>query len=178
MAADSDLETIASIAGELKSSYVHGETENPWTGSPFAWIRTRPSRQEGKIGELLVAEWCKRKGFIVTKSGDSECDIVINGHRVEIKLSTLWESKVYFFQQVRDQNYEYAFLLGISPFAVHGWFVSNEVLRLHAKPQHAGKAGLDTSWLEFLASNPPSWLIPFGGDLAETYKVMSQTFAS
>jgi len=180
MAADTDLETMFSIARGLKSSYVRDEAEDKWTNSPFAWIRTRPSRQVGKIGEQLVAEWCKKKGFIVTKSGDSECDLVINRHRVEVKFSTLWESGVYTFQQVRDQNYEYAIFLGISPFAAHGWFISKKVLQMHVighLPQHAGKAGSDTFWLTFPTSKPPSWLIPFGGALAETYKVMSQTIA-
>ena len=29
-----------------------------WAGSPFGWIKTRPSRQVGAIGEKLVRHWC------------------------------------------------------------------------------------------------------------------------
>ena len=61
MTADTDLETLFSIAKALKSSYVRDEAEDPWANSPFAWIKTRPSRQVGKIGEQLVAEWCRQK---------------------------------------------------------------------------------------------------------------------
>jgi hypothetical protein len=122
MVNDIELEAMFSIVKSLKSSYVRDESIDPWANSPFAWIKTRLSRQVGK-GEQIIAEWCKQKRFLVLKSGDSECDLVLNGHRVEIKFSTLWESGVYTFQQLRDQNYEYAFLLGISPFAAHGWFV-------------------------------------------------------
>lgn len=174
---DNELETLFYIATALKSAYIRDESSDPWANSPFAWIKTRPSRQVGKIGEQLVAEWCSKKEFIVSRSGDSEADLVLNGHRIEIKFSTLWGSGVYTFQQLRDQNYEYAFLLGISPFATHGWFVSKSVLRQHVighTPQHTGKAGSDTFWLTFPATTPPTWLMPFGGTMSQVYEVMHQ----
>jgi len=177
MANDIELESLFAIAKSLKSSYIREESVDPWVNSPFAWIKSRPSRQVGKIGEQLVAEWCKQKKFVVSKSGDSESDLVLNGHRIEIKFSTLWESGVYTFQQLRDQNYEYAFLLGISPFAAHGWIVSKHILRQHVighTPQHAGKAGADTFWTTFPASNPPDWLSPLGGTMSQVYQVMIQ----
>lgn len=172
---DTELETLFYIATSLKSIYIGDENSDPWANSPFAWIKTRPSRQVGKIGEQLVAEWCRQKEFIVSKSGDSEADLVLNGHRIEIKFSTLWRSGVYTFQQLRDQNYEYAFFLGISPFAAHGWFVSKNILRQHIighTPQHAGKAGSDTFWLTFLSNTPPTWLMPWGGTMSEVYQAM------
>ena len=175
MTADTDLETLFSIAKALKRSYVRDETEDPWADSPFAWIKTRPSRQVGKIGEQLVAEWCRQKGFVITKSGDSECDLVVNGYRVEVKFSTLWESGVYTFQQIRDQNYAYAIILGISPFAAHCWIVSKDLLRRYVighMPQHAGKVGTDTFWLSFPSINPPTWLYQCGGSLAEAFRVL------
>jgi hypothetical protein len=174
---DTELEALFYIATALKSTYIGDESSDPWANSPFAWIKIRPSRQVGKIGEQLVREWCRQKEFIVSRSGDSEADLVLNGHRIEIKFSTLWGSGVYTFQQLRDQNYEYAFLLGISPFAAHGWFVSKGILRQHVighTPQHAGKAGSDTFWLTFPATTPPAWLMPFGGTMSQVYEVMQQ----
>jgi hypothetical protein len=56
-----------------------------------------------------VAGWCAAKGLDVTSSRNPEADRVIAGKRVEIKFSTLWESGVYKFQQIRDQDYEYFF---------------------------------------------------------------------
>jgi len=95
---------LACIAGTLKSDYVLEGAADPWAGSPFAWIRTRPSRQVGKIGEQLVAGWCAAKGLDVVATGDAQADRVIAGRRVEIKFSTLWASGGYTFQQIRDQN--------------------------------------------------------------------------
>jgi hypothetical protein len=166
---------LAAIAGTLKADYVREGGADPWTGSPFAWIRTRPSRQVGKIGEQLQAGWCAAKGLDVTSCGDSEADRVIAGRRVEIKFSTLWQSGVYKFQQIRDQDYEFAICLGISPFDAHCWVISKAVLRQYVighTPQHTGKGGTDTFWLFFPAAAPPAWLNPCGGRLAAAYEVM------
>lgn len=174
-----ELDILFSAADRLKSSYVRDEDDDPWANSPFAWIKTRPSRQIGKIGEQLVAEWCRHLGFLVTRSGDSECDLVIGGRRVEVKFSTLWESGVYTFQQVRDQNYEYAVFLGISPFDAHCWLASKILLRQHVighLPQHAGKVGTDTFWLSFPVNNPPYWLSESGGSLDQAYPVFHRLF--
>jgi len=98
---DPEVQLLASIAATLKADYVREGSADPWAGSPFAWIRTRPSRQVGKIGEQLVSGWCAAKGLDVVASHDSQADRVIAGRRVEIKFSTLWESGSYTFQQLR-----------------------------------------------------------------------------
>lgn len=112
---DPEVNLLASIAGTIHQDYMAGEAD-PWEGSPFAWIKGRPSRQVGAIGEKLVAGWCAAKGFDVTAALNSDADRVIHGHRVEVKFSTLWASGGYKFQQIRDQNYDYLFCLGLSPF--------------------------------------------------------------
>ncbi|MBE0433954.1 hypothetical protein IBX73_10890 [candidate division WOR-3 bacterium] len=171
---DPEIQMLATIAGTLKGDYVREGLDNPWAMSPFAWIKTRPSRQVGKIGEQLVAGWCAAKGLDVISCGDSEADRVIAGHRVEIKFSTLWEGGVYKLQQIRDQNYEYGICLGISPLDVHCWVIPKADLldRAHVKPQHSGKAGKDTYWFSFESSNPPLWLSPYGGRLNRAYRIM------
>ena len=108
---DTELETLFYIATSLKSTYIGDENSDPWANSPFAWIKTRPSRQVGKIGEQLVAEWCRQKEFIVSKSGDSEADLVLNGHRIEIKFSTLWRSGVLLFSNCETKIMNMHFFL-------------------------------------------------------------------
>lgn len=171
---DPDVALLAMIATTLMNDYVKPE-EDPWAGSPFAWIKSQRSRRVGAIGEQLVAGWCAAKGFDVTRTGDSDADRVINGKRVEIKFSTLWEKGQYVFQQIRDQRYDYVLLLGISPFSASCWVVPKSVIMDDSpKPgltfQHGGQAGRDTRWLRFLADAPPPWLASYGGTLAAAYE--------
>jgi hypothetical protein len=172
---DPDVRLLVAIAGALRGDYIREGEADPWAGSPFAWIRTLPSRQRGKIGEQLVAGWCAAKGLDVIGSGDSEADRVIAGWRVEVKFSTLWASGVYKFQQIRDQRYDYVICLGLAPFDARCWLIPKSVLREHVighTPQHAGRRGTDTFWLSLSAANPPEWLSDCGGTLARVHELL------
>jgi hypothetical protein len=171
---DPEVQLLAAISTTLTADYIN-PADDPWAGSPFAWIVTRSSRQRGKIGEQLVAGWCAAKGLDVMRAGDSDADRVINGKRVEIKFSTLWAKGDYVFQQIRDQRYDYALLLGVSPFSASCWVIPKAVLlgrpfKPGLAPQHGGQAGRDTVWLRFLAAHPPAWLAGYGGALASAYQ--------
>ncbi len=168
-----EVELLGGLATTLRADYA--DEDLAWEGSPFAWIKTRPSRQAGKIGELLVSGWCAAKGFDVTKAPDSECDRIIGGVRTEIKFSTLWKAGWYVFQQFRNQDYEMALCLGVSPFDAHCWVISKAILEEHVighTPQHGGKAGTDTAWLRVDPGNVPPWLSACGGSLREAYSVL------
>lgn len=160
------------------ASYIKPEFEkdsSTWQGSPFEWALRLPSASKGKLGKRLVYQWCAVKGLSIDSSPDSQADMLINGHRVEIKFSTLWEAGIYKFQQVRDQNYEYAVCLGISPFDAHCWVVSKQILRKHVighMGQHTGSAGQETAWFAVKPSSPPEWLSSCGGTLEQAYKVL------
>ena len=54
--ADPEVSLLADIATSLEGQYADDFTM--WAGSPFGWIKTRPSRQVGAIGEKLVRHWC------------------------------------------------------------------------------------------------------------------------
>lgn len=167
---DTEVQCLARIATAIKRDYIHEDAA--WADSPFAWIRTRPSRQIGKIGEQLVAGWCTSKGMSVVKCRDSEADLIIEGHRVEIKFSTLWETGYYVFQQFRDQNYEFAICLGISPLEAHCWVIPKLVILQKATPQHTGKEGEETFWLHISAKDPPAWLSEYGGNLQQALEIL------
>lgn len=173
---DPDVKMLAGIAATLASDYVD-PTVDPWAGSPFAWIRTRPSRQRGKIGEQLVAGWAAAKGLSVGAARGSDADRIINGRLVEIKFSTLWEKGDYVFQQIRDQNYELALFLGLSPFAASCWVLPKKVLigstELGMRGQHTGRSAVDTSWLRFPAHKPPPWMAAYGGTLADAFRALA-----
>ena len=87
---DQEVRELALYAALLRDEYVKGEPD-PWRDSPFGWIKTRPSRQVGAMGDRSVSAWCAAKDFDVVKSPDSEADRLIEGRRAEIKFSTLWK---------------------------------------------------------------------------------------
>ncbi|SRR5258706_2176760 len=168
-----DFSLLASAANFIKPEFERDQSA--WTGSPFEWILNLPSGSKGKLGKRLVYQWCAIKGLSIGSSPDSEADMLINGHRVEIKFSTLWQEGIYNFQQIRDQNYEYAVCLGISPFEAHCWVVSKKILRKNVighLGQHTGSGGQETAWFAVNPKSPPDWLTPCGGTLELAYKVL------
>ena len=158
---------LAAHGQQLSEQYLVRKAE--WAESPFRWILNLPSRQIGKVGEILVAGIFRDAGLSVHDSvGDTDADILVAGKRVEVKFSTLWENGFYKFQQVRDQNYDFLFCLGISPFDAHAWvFPKSEVPFDELEHQHGGKRGTDTWWITVHPNTPPPWMQVQGGKVGE-----------
>jgi hypothetical protein len=174
---DPDVRRLADIAIAMEAEYER--VEDHWKTSPFGWIKTKPSRQVGSIGELLVERFCLAKGFTVQRSGNSDFDRLISGIRVEIKFSTLWEGGFFKFQQLRDQGYDAVFCVGVSAQDAMAWVIPKAVI-LAARnkeqgivSQHGGRAGSDTAWLTITPSRVPAWLQTYGGTLADALAVLS-----
>ena len=168
-----DFDLLASAASYIRNDFE--KNSSGWSGSPFEWVLKLPSGSKGSLGKRLIKQWCALKELAVDRSPDSDADMLINGHRVEIKFSTLWKAGIYKFQQIRDQNYEYSILLGVSPFEAQCWVVSKAMLRKHVighLGQHTGSSGQETAWLTVKPNDPPSWLLECGGTLDQAYKVL------
>lgn len=173
---DQDVQILAGLASAIAPDYARSN-DDPWLGSPFQWILSVPSRTKGAIGEALVAGWCAAKGFDVVRSRTSQADRIIHGHRIEIKFSTLWESGGCKFQQIRDQDYDYVFCLGLSPFDAHAWLIPKTVLQQHVighMGQHTGAGGSETGWLGFQSGSPYDWMAPYGGRLGDVALLLSK----
>lgn len=163
---ETDLAIFSTLSAEVQTDYaVTGD--DPWEASPFGWILGEASRRRGAIGERLVKAWARREGIRVSSASDTGHDCVLDGVRVEVKFSTLWKSGGYKFQQLRDQSYEVAALLGIQPQVVQLWIVPKAELWERAVGQHTGADAQDTKWLSFPANDPPAWLGKYGGTLSE-----------
>ena len=165
---------LSQISAELSAEHLSGE-DDLWVGSPFAWIRREPSRTRGKIGEELVERWVTSRGAKVERSDDSDADRLINGRPVEVKMSTLWESGIYKFQQIRDQSYEYLIALGISPHEAHCWVLGKDLLEQHVigkLGQHTGDEGDETAWISFEPQQPLPWMEGTGGSLEAAWDLI------
>lgn len=174
---DPGMMEIVQIAENLRGKYSSHDLE--WAGSPFAWIKALPSRTVGKVGEELVEHWCAAQNFDVSPSPNSEADRVIDGLRVEIKLSTLWKTGTYKFQQLRDQAYDVVICLGISPRDVHCWVLPKALIvekwaSGEISAQHTGSAGRDTAWFTVNPNAPQPWLTPRSGKLTAAAQQLRQ----
>jgi hypothetical protein len=84
------------------------------------------------------------------------------------------------FQQLRDQRYDLAICLGVSPFHAHCWAIPKEdVMRLwrvehKISSQHGGEGGADTAWIDVRPERPAAWLVQYGGSLSEAIAVLSR----
>ncbi|HRQ73700.1 MAG TPA: hypothetical protein PLU35_11790 [Phycisphaerales bacterium] len=170
---DPDVAMLAALSGTLAADYA--TPDDPWAGSPFAWIKQQQSRRRGKIGEQLLSGFLAAKGLDVARSPDQEADRLVNGLRVEVKFSTLWESGIYKFQQIRDQNYAMLVCLGVSPFNAHCWVIPKPLLKQHVigrLGQHTGRRGTDTAWMSFAPGQPYPWMKPCGGRLRDAVAIL------
>jgi hypothetical protein len=173
---DIETQVLAALSQEMERDY-SSDADKHWVGSPFAWIRTRPSRQRGAIGERLVSGWFAAKGADVLRSPDAEADRIIEGFRCEIKVSTIWNSGVYKFQQIRDQSYELLICLGLSPYQAHCWILPKSILLQYVigiMGQHTGGQGQETAWLSVNPVQPLSWLKDYGGTLADAWQAFQR----
>lgn len=172
---DSDVGTLAMLSGSIAGDYLRS-IDDPWVGSPFEWILKIPSRSKGAVGEKLVAGWAATRGLDVMRPPNSDADRIINGHRVEVKMSTLWANGGFKFQQIRNQDYDYCLCLGISPFDAQAWLLPKSLLLervIGHMGQHTGTTGTDTAWLGFRPESPYPWLEPYGDRLADVFRLLS-----
>lgn len=170
-------EELVEIGNSIKSEYEQQGAS--WKGSPFEWLLTLPSRSVGAIGERLVEGLLVKEGFVVRGSeGKSGCDRICSTPssekqiRLEIKFSKLWEAQQYVFQQIRDQEYDVCFCLGISPWIAHAWAVPKPVIWENATGQHTGDKAKDTKWVHVNPDEPPEWMRKYGGELGQAIQVL------
>lgn len=170
-------EALLQANGDAQVRMGKADAEDPWAGSPFEWLMRLPSRSRGRAGELIAESWLDGLGFDVRPPSNTGHDRIVSRRKVEIKFSTLWASGQYVFQQLRDQDYEFALMLGVSPAIARCWLIPKAEAFAKAVPQHGGAAGRDTRWLRIQAASPPTWMSSYGGELEEAVPVLVATFA-
>jgi hypothetical protein len=162
-----DLDTLIASVNRLE---LHQPVTTEWSASPFAWLLDLPSGTRGAVGRRLIEEWINSMGVPVhQETANNQRYVVVNGHRVQVKMSTLWNNGTYRFQQIRDQDYEYVLCLGLSPDDVHAWFIPKNELFVHLRGtagQHTGAGARETFWLTTSPSGSEGWLDDHGNQLS------------
>lgn len=166
---------FADVMNEINSET--DVVERPeWRDSPFKWMLTLGPKVKGAIGEKAVEKWLSKYGFDVKKPESSEHDRIVNGHKIEVKMSMMWDNGTIRFSQIRDQDYEYAVLVGYEPHDVKMWIVPKALAVELTVPQHGGAAGEDTRWFGFLPNEVPEALKPYGGSPEKALQVAKKFF--
>ncbi len=86
-------------------------------------------------------------------------------------MSSFWKGGNYTWQQIRDQDYEFCFLLGLAPQNAFAWLLPKEIVVEHSVPQPGGSIGTDTRWLTIASTNVPVWMEEWGGGLDDCLQV-------
>ena len=141
-----------------------------WAGSRFAWVKTLLPAHKGKLGEQLFDQLCEAGGVALVGENGPGHDRRTAGHKVEIKLSTLYatadpDDAGYKWLQLRpEDDYDLVVLIGIEPDRVHVWAVDKTAALVHSRGQHGGKDAAETRMIELGEHDRPAWL---GADLAD-----------
>lgn len=151
---------------------------NQWSGSVFERIHNlRSPKKKGAFGENFFEQYCVRLGMNVDRpprlpngKPDVAADRIVNGHRVEVKLSTLADNGTFTFLQIRDDDYDYLFFLGIAPNVIQTWLIPKPVAMEHMAEGHGQHGGKNETLTRMLKVNgpdkalKPEWLNGWGGD--------------
>ncbi len=147
------------------------ENSDYWKDSPFEWVLQLPARKKGKLGRQLLSPWLASKGILVESSKDTSETLIIKGHRVAIKFSTMWGKGFYRFQQIRSVGYDYVICLGIAPLEAHCWIFPREHIIRYATQQHKGS---NEYWIPIYPNNPPDWAKGWGGSMDDVFKIIKK----
>lgn len=171
---DDDYSIVSDLSRMIEKDQV---IDRSWVDSPFEWLMRAPSATKGAVGKRLAASWAEARGIRVNSGTGTDGDRIMNGAKVQIRMSTPWENGPYKFQQIRDLDFDYLFCLGVSPHSVHAWLFPIHLLKQHVigkLGQHTGKGASETSWIELGPSYQPAWARDYGSSLDRVFDLLSE----
>jgi hypothetical protein len=113
--------------------------KSSYSNSIFLPLKELSSRKKGKYFENIFKEWAKGCGLLVEKAQSSNHDCIIEGKKVEIKGSFLWDGNTFKWQQIRThQDYDILILMSIYPdrIEIHGCSKKESIENLEIKDQN------------------------------------------
>jgi hypothetical protein len=169
------LASLEAISVTLKKTYDTPE-DAEWKDHPLEWIRSKPSARIGKIGRLFVTELCNQAELQAKGVGYA---LLIGKKKFQVRFSTGWSGGGFKFEQLRFEKYEAVICLGITPERAFAWVIPQTVIfgtngtilkKDGLTPQHKGKGGSETAWINVNVQEIPEWMTPYGDSVADAVK--------
>jgi hypothetical protein len=144
------------LAEEIKRHML--PKEDTWAGATLSWIRDLTNPGKGKVGANLIAGCFSQRS--VRHVNRPEYDLLIDLHRVEVKLSCLNDTGLFKWMQIRLQdNFTHLALVAVYPEDIKAYLIPREDL-INLRPQHRGHRGDGT--ITYLSAKPDeAWLRPY-----------------
>lgn len=162
--------TIEEIAADLRSEYPENQA---WATSSLNWIRALPPASKGTVGRDIASGLLQHCDLTVSASKKT---LQVNGNRISVKTSLMWEAGFVMFQNIRNSNADFLLCLGLYPGKSFGWLIpQGEVwldgaIRTDRHGVTAQHKGAD-AWLEIHPDDPDAWVKPYGGTTDELMEV-------
>ena len=116
---------------------------NRGTTAPLDGFYTFRMTKKGKLDGNCCFPGSREKEYQPVNSKTLDGNIVINGHAIAIRFSTLASNGLYIFQQIQEEGYDYLLCFGISPNEAHCWVFDREHALKNAIPQQSTEYRLD-----------------------------------
>lgn len=121
-----------------------GEEDPRYANSPFLPLKRLSSRKKGSAIEKIFEGLMATSGRIVLPPLTSDHDRLVDGAKIEVKGSFLWEGSDHFrWQQIRvDQDYDILAVLAFYPDRLEMFGCSHAAAKQHLTVQDA-----DGNWI-------------------------------
>ena len=155
---------LTKIATQTISNIDTTDTDK-WKGSLFETIKKSSTCKKGLIGELIVKNYSLSLNYLVSQRSSVGNDLIVNGKKIEIKLSCYNKSGYFKWLQIRpDDDFDYLYLISVYPNNIKLYAFSKcQVLKLCddniLKNQHGGvkNNNYNIKYLGIKECNIPEW---------------------
>jgi len=119
------LDCYAEILNEHDDDYYHGSVFQP--------LKQLSSKKKGKYFEKIFEEYCVSKGKKVEKPKNSDHDRIVDGLKVEIKGSFMWDKGTHFrWQQIRPaQDYDVMVFVAVYHSSICFFYADKDTIKKH-----------------------------------------------
>jgi hypothetical protein len=158
---------------KLYSEIIKDKSLDSYVDSAFLPLKNMSSRKKGKYFERIAKEYLLNLGFVISKASSTDNDFIVEGIKVEVKGSFLWEgNKGFKFQQIRtNQNYDVIIFISIFPDKIEFHACSKDSSKKNLEVQdkdgnwiynqHGGKKNNSGAFYIFGFPNEINWMTKF-----------------